>query len=73
MLVKIVAFDGKHKISDRWEDDIYVVVRQPNPMIPVFIVQKESGEGKKRTLHRNLLLPIGHLDGFDQPATDNNN
>ena len=69
VLVKIVAFDGKHKISDRWEDDIYVVVRQPNPMIPVFIVQKESGEGKKRTLHRNLLLPIGHLDGFDQRAT----
>ena len=31
------------------------------------VVQKENGEGKKRTLHRNLLLPIGHLDGFQQP------
>ena len=25
VLVKIVAFDGKHKISDRWEPDVYVV------------------------------------------------
>ena len=67
VLVKIVAFDGKHKISDRWEEDIYEVIRQPNPRIPVYVVQKENGEGKKRTLHRNLLLPIGHLDGFQQP------
>ena len=67
VLVKIVVFDGKHKISDRWEEDIYQVVRQPNPKIPVYVVQKENGEGRKRTLHRNLLLPIGHLDGFQQP------
>ena len=34
---------------------------QPNADIPVYAVQKESGEGRKRTLHRNLLLPVGYI------------
>lgn len=42
----------------------------PEPAQPdnsyLFLVFKENGEGRKRTLHRNLLLPIGHLDGFRQ-------
>lgn len=25
VLVKKVVYDGKHKISDKWEDDIYVI------------------------------------------------
>lgn len=66
VLVKIVSFEGKHKIADRWEEDVYIVQKQPNPTIPVYTVFKENGEGRKRTLHRNLLLPIGHLDGFRQ-------
>ncbi len=61
VLVKIVAFDGKHKIADKWEEDVYVILSQPNPAIPVFVVNKENGEEKRRTLHRNLLLPIGSL------------
>ncbi|VDI22698.1 Hypothetical predicted protein [Mytilus galloprovincialis] len=61
VLVKIVAFEGKHKLSDKWEQDPYVVLEQPNLEIPVFTVRKESGEGRKRNLHRNLLLPVGHL------------
>lgn len=28
VLVKIVAFDGKHKLSNRWEEDPYVVLSQ---------------------------------------------
>ncbi|XP_052090378.1 uncharacterized protein LOC127727026 [Mytilus californianus] len=61
VLVKIVAFEGKHKLSDKWEQDPYVVLEQPNLDIPVFTVRKENGEGRKRNLHRNLLLPVGHL------------
>ena len=64
VLVKILAFEGKHKLADRWEDEPYVVLQQPNPEIPVFVVQRESGEGQKRTLHRNVLLPIGSLSDF---------
>lgn len=62
VMVKIVAFDGKHKLSNRWEEEPYVVLDIPNPDIPVYVVQKENGEGRKRTLHRNLLLPVGTLN-----------
>ncbi|VDH90823.1 Hypothetical predicted protein [Mytilus galloprovincialis] len=67
VLVKKVAFDGKHKLSDKWENDIYLVLSQPNKDIPVYVVQKDSGEGRKRTLHRNLLLPVGYISS--QPPT----
>ena len=30
VLVRIVAFDNKHKISDRWENDTYIVLKKPN-------------------------------------------
>lgn len=62
VLVKIVAFDGPHKLSDKWEEDPYIVISQPNKDIPVYIVKKENNFSKSRTLHRNLLLPIGHVD-----------
>ncbi len=50
VLVRVVAFDGKHKLSNKWEEDVYSVISQPNDSIPLYIVQKENGEGKKRTL-----------------------
>lgn len=61
VLVKKLVHDGKHKLADKWEDDIYIVVNQRNPDIPVFDVKPESKQGRTRTLHRNLLLPIGGL------------
>ena len=61
VLVRALAFDGKHKLADRWEEDVYIVHSQPNAHVPVFMVEKEKGHGKARTLHRNLLLPIGSL------------
>jgi hypothetical protein len=56
-----VAFDNKHKISDRWENDTYIVLKKPNLDIPVYTVQKENSQGRIRTLHRNLLLPVGYI------------
>jgi hypothetical protein len=61
VLVKKVAFNGKHKLANQWEDDTYVAIEQPNPDIPVYVVRKQTGEGKKRTLHRNLLSYISLL------------
>ena len=55
VLVKRVAWKGRHKIQNKWEPDEYVVVAQPNKNIPVYKV-KPIGEGK---VHRNLLLPLG--------------
>ena len=58
VLVKRVAWKGRHKIQDKWEPDKYVVLDQPNKRIPVYKV-KLVGNGKERMLHRNMLLPLG--------------
>ena len=58
VLVKIVAHKGRHKLQDKWEPEEYVVVEQPIACTPVYRVQPVTG-GNIRTLHRNLLLPLG--------------
>ena len=58
VLVKRMAFKGKHKIQDRWEHDIYEVLDNCRHSPLVFRVQKEDSTGKIRILHRNLLLPL---------------
>ena len=58
VLVKIVAHKGRHKLQDKWEPEEYVVVEQPIAGTPVYKVQPVTG-GNIRTLHRNLLLPLG--------------
>lgn len=35
VLVKKVAFDGRHKISDRWEGEPHLVITKPNNDIPL--------------------------------------
>jgi hypothetical protein len=57
VLVKILAFEGKHKLANQWEE-IYVVSAQPNPDVPVYILHSERDPSERRTLHRNYLLPI---------------
>ena len=64
VLVRNVGFKGKHKLADKWDKDPYVVLDKPNSNIPVFKVQKQSGNGPVRTLHRNMLLPFSLI-----PAT----
>ena len=46
VLVRALAFDGKHKLADRWEEDLYIVHSQPNAHVPVFMVEKEKGHGE---------------------------
>lgn len=68
VLVKILAFEGRHKLSNRWESEVYVVEGQDNQDIPVYQVRKENGEGRVRTLHRNHLLPVGSLPLVEKPV-----
>ena len=58
VLVKIVAHKGGHELQDKWEPEEYVVVEQPIAGTPVYKVQPVTGSNI-RTLHRNLLLPLG--------------
>ena len=69
VLVKIVAHKTKHKIQNKWEELEYVVVEQPDVSIPVYVVQPITG-GKKRTLHRNLLYPLGFKESVDCDVED---
>jgi hypothetical protein len=74
VLVRKLAFEGKHKLADKWESQAYVVLEQPNVDIPVYKVKREDNIGRVRTMHRNLLLPIGILPlkepvGRRQPET----
>lgn len=55
-----VNIRGKHKLADRWEQRIHVVVTRIGNS-PVYVVKPETGEGPSRTLHRDLLLPCGFL------------
>ena len=61
VLVRKVGFTSKHKLANRWEDDVYEVLEQPDKNIPVFVVRSEEKAGKRRTLHRNMLLPVNFL------------
>ena len=47
------------KLSDKWEDGVYTVTAK-STNIPVYTVTDSNGV--KRTLHRNMLLPVGHLN-----------
>ena len=60
VLVRAVRLRGKHKLADKWELDVYVVVRQAGDL-PVYTLRPENREGPLRTLHRDLLLPCGSL------------
>ena len=69
VLIKNVGLKGKHKLADKWRQEVYVVVDQPNPDIPVYKVQLEKGEGPEKMLHRNFLLPLS-LPNFDLDTGD---
>ncbi|XP_073669762.1 uncharacterized protein [Paramisgurnus dabryanus] len=68
VLVRNVRLRGKHKLADKWESTVHVVVRKAGDL-PVYTVKPETGEGPWRTLHRDLLLPCGflHVTPEEQP------
>lgn len=60
VLVRNVNNCGKHKVADRWEQRVHVVVKWIGNS-PVYVGKPETGEGPHRTLHRDLLLLCGFL------------
>ena len=71
VLVKNTGLKGKHKLADRWNAKQYVVVKRVADDMPVYLVQPIDGDGPKRTLHRNLLLPCSFIpfeEKDDQPT-----
>ena len=56
VLVKQKGFTSKHKIADKWETEPYEIVSQRSDGLPVYTVMRN---GCERTLHRNMLFPLG--------------
>lgn len=71
VLVRKKAFDGKHKIQDRCEEEVYTTIEQLRLDIPVFRVRSSD---RIRTLHRNLLFLVNKSSEVekvvDEPAGD---
>ncbi|MCG7878036.1 MAG: DDE-type integrase/transposase/recombinase [Candidatus Thiodiazotropha taylori] len=67
VLVRRVGIKGKNKLGDRWEQDPYIIVEQPNGDIPVYAVKRQNNRSKKiRLLHRSLLLPFMGLPRLEE-------
>jgi len=65
VLVRAVRDQGASKIADKWESVPYEVIGK-HEGVPVYdVIQEETGE--RRTVHRNLLLPINSVP---VPETD---
>lgn len=52
---------GPGKIRSYWEDQVHVVKQRKHAESPIYDVRPESGKGKGRVIHRNLLLPCDFL------------
>ena len=52
---------GTGKLRSYWEDMIHVVKGRKGPDSPVYIVEPLQETGRRRVLHRNLLLPCPYL------------
>ena len=52
---------GPGKLRVFWEEEVHVVVSRKGPESPVYELRPETGPGRNRVLHRNLLLPCEHL------------
>ena len=64
VLVKECTFEGPHKIQDKWSSDTYTVVEH-KANLPVYVVKRH--DGKLKTLHRNLLLPVASIREPETP------
>ena len=43
VLVRIFCFQDTHKIADCWSEEVYLVVKQPNPDIPAMCNRVKVG------------------------------
>ena len=47
VLIRVTRLKGPHKLADRWSEEVYTVISQPNAEIPVYEVKKlEKGKEK---------------------------
>lgn len=50
-MVRNVHLRGISKLADRWESNVYVILRQSGDL-PVYVVRPETGEGPQRKYYK---------------------
>ncbi|RXN17862.1 Retrovirus-related Pol polyprotein from transposon 297 [Labeo rohita] len=60
VLIRNLSFTGKHKLEDRWNSTLYIVLEKLDNL-PVYKLKPEKGTGGVRTMHRDHLLPVGEF------------
>lgn len=56
VLLQDLRARGRGKLADRWEQRPYVVIKQADPDLPVYVIRQEGGNVEK-VMHRNLMRP----------------
>ena len=64
VLIRKVGLKGKNKLADKWDRHTYIVIGRPDESVPVYRVQRESGDSSVKTLHRNMLLPFSAIPSY---------
>ena len=60
VLFRNMHFRTRHKVQDRWSAERFTILSRPDPALPVYRIQSQS-TGQRKTVHRNLLLPLHPL------------
>ena len=71
VLLWCIAYKGRHKIQNCWEDTIYEPVDQPFKNMPVFKIKPWGSDDRVKIVHRKLLLPL-LSDPLDLAGEPNN-
>ena len=58
VLIQNVGLQGRQKLDDQWQKQLYSVISQPKPDFPIYEVQRENGHSKPKLLHQNMRLPF---------------
>uniref|UniRef100_A0A8C6UNE4 Gypsy retrotransposon integrase-like protein 1 n=1 Tax=Neogobius melanostomus TaxID=47308 RepID=A0A8C6UNE4_9GOBI len=67
VLVQNVRLRWKHKLEDKWEQDVYVVVKRAGDLLVYTVRLENRADRPNRTLHRDLLLPCSFLPASGGP------
>ena len=60
VLVRILARgEGKHKLADKYEEELYTVIEMVRDELPVYVVEGNDTH-RIRKLHRNYLFPVDY-------------
>lgn len=57
VLLQDMRAKGRGKLADKWGEKPYLIVKQPDPTLPVYVVRQEES-GLEKVVHGNLLIPV---------------